>query len=177
MSPVSYLHRASALTAAAALTVAGTMTGASAAPTGAPTNTSTVTVHRSPTPTPRLVDIRTGRHPNFDRVVLDFRGAPPGYVAGYVNKVYADPSGRLIRLRGDASMMIRLKPAMAHRADGSLTYSGPDKFSTSDPNLRQVALAGDFEGVVSIALGLRHKAGFRVFTLRDPTRIVVDVAH
>jgi hypothetical protein len=173
MSPVSYLHRASALTAAAALTVAVTMTGASAAPTGArmtlptgaPTNTSTVTVHRSPTPAPRLVDIRTGRHPNFDRVVLDFRGGPPGYVAGYVNKVYADPSGRLIRLKGDASLMIRLKPATAHRADGSLTYAGPDKFS------------GDFEGVVSIALGLRHKAGFRVFTLRNPTRIVVDVAH
>jgi hypothetical protein len=40
-----------------------------------------------------------------------------------------------------------------------------------------VAFVGDFEATVSVGLGLRHKAGFRVFTLHDPTRIVVDVAH
>jgi hypothetical protein len=45
------------------------------------------------------------------------------------------------------------------------------------PNLRQVKGAGDFEGVVSFGLGLRHKAGFRVFRLTGPTRIVIDVAH
>ena len=45
------------------------------------------------------------------------------------------------------------------------------------PNLRQVKLAGDFEGVVSFGLGLRRKTGFRVFRLTAPTRIVVDVRH
>ncbi len=37
--------------------------------------------------------------------------------------------------------------------------------------------AGDFEGVVTFGLGLRERAGFRVFNLSNPTRIVVDVGH
>jgi len=45
------------------------------------------------------------------------------------------------------------------------------------PNLRQVKVAGDFEGVVTFGLGLRHKTGFRVFRLTGPKRLVVDVAH
>ena len=38
-------------------------------------------------------------------------------------------------------------------------------------------MAGDFEGVVTFGLGVRHRTGFRVFRLTDPTRIAVDVAH
>ena len=45
------------------------------------------------------------------------------------------------------------------------------------PNLRQVKLAGDFEGVVTFGLGLKAKTGFRVFRLTNPTRVVVDVEH
>jgi hypothetical protein len=45
------------------------------------------------------------------------------------------------------------------------------------PVLRQLKLAGDFEGVVSFGLGLRGKHGFRVFRLSRPSRVVVDVAH
>ena len=171
-------HGRALVAAATALTLAGAVsTTALAAPAGWQTNTSTKTQARHPSPTPKLVDIRTGEHQNFDRVVFDFSGAPPGYSVGYVRQVRADPSDKLVRLNGNANIVARLKPATAHREDGSFTYTGPERFSPGFANLREVALVGDYEGVVSVALGLRHKAGFRVFTLRDPTRIVVDVAH
>ena len=45
------------------------------------------------------------------------------------------------------------------------------------PTLRQVKFGGDFEGYVSAGLGLADRVGFRVFTLTNPYRVVVDVAH
>lgn len=40
-----------------------------------------------------------------------------------------------------------------------------------------VAKTGDYEGQVTFGLALDHVAGFNVFTLTDPSRIVIDVAH
>jgi hypothetical protein len=132
---------------------------------------------RSPKPTPHLVGIRTGRHATFDRVVLDLRGAAPGYRVGYVKTVREDGRGNVVDLRGGANLMVRLTPAQAHRNDGTPTYTGSHRMMVDDPELREVAFVGDFEGVVSVALGVRAKHGFRVLTLHDPTRIVIDVAH
>ena len=46
---------------------------------------------------------------------------------------------------------------------------------------RQVRWAGAFEGYTTIALGVRARLPFRVFTTYDPgtgrSRLVVDVAH
>ena len=39
-----------------------------------------------------------------------------------------------------------------------------------------MAFVSDFEGRVTFGLGLRDRAGFRVFELRNPNRIVIDVA-
>jgi len=143
----------------------------------APTSTKNRTVQRSPRPTPHVVDIRTGRHATFDRVVIDLDGGAPGYRIGYVREVHADGSGKTVDTRGRANLLVRLTPANAHREDGSPTYAGPSRFTVDYPSLREVAFAGDFEATVSIALGIRHKSGFRVMTLSDPTRIVVDIAH
>jgi hypothetical protein len=42
------------------------------------------------------------------------------------------------------------------------------------PTLKPYAVVGDYEGYVSIALGLNHVAGFRVGELHG--RVYVDVA-
>ena len=42
--------------------------------------------------------------------------------------------------------------------------------------MKQVGLAEDWEGLVRLGIGLDHRAGFRVLELRDPVRVVVDVA-
>jgi hypothetical protein len=169
-------HLALAGVAAALATTALTAAPAQA-DLGAPTDTSTRSVTRSPSPIPTLVDITTGRHAAYDRVVFTLHGAAPGYKVGYVKRVRADGSGRLVDLRGHANLLVRLTPADAHNDRGTATYDGPKRLYPGYPQLREVAFVGDFEATVSIGLGLRHKAGFRVLTLQDPTRIVVDVAH
>jgi hypothetical protein len=167
------------------LTLAATAAGAvllgtalpAQADLGAPTGTQTRTVSRHPAPAPRLVAISTGRHDTFDRVVFTLHGDAPGYKVGYVRHVHEDGSGKVVHLRGDADLLVRLTPADAHDGSGAPTYDGPKRSYPGYPQLREVAFAGDFEGTVSIGLGVRHKAGFRVFTLHSPTRIVVDIAH
>jgi hypothetical protein len=52
----------------------------------------------------------------------------------------------------------------------------PDKLTPGLPQVRQLGLAEDWEGVVRIGVGLDHRAGFRVLELTSPVRVVVDVA-
>ena len=42
--------------------------------------------------------------------------------------------------------------------------------------MKEIGLAEDWEGLVRLGVGLDHRAGFRVLELRDPVRVVVDVA-
>jgi len=173
----TFTHRYAAA-GAVALTAALTLASLPAqADQGAPTSTQTRSVERSPRPTPQVTDIRTGRHATFDRVVIDLDGAAPGYKVGYVKVVREDGSGKVVDTRGRANLLVRLTPADAHDSNGHPTYDGPHRFTVNYPSLREVAFAGDFEATVSIALGISHKDGFRVMTLSNPTRIVVDVAH
>lgn len=116
----------------------------------------------------QLTSLATGCHGRFDRVVVRARLATPGYDARYVRRVIADPSGRVVRLLGTRRIRVVLREAR-----GPL----PAVRTPLCPDLRQVELAGDFEGVVSLGLGLRRQTGFRVLRLTRPTRVVVDVAH
>jgi hypothetical protein len=139
--------------------------------------TTTVTVDRNPAVPPQLVQVRFGMHPNFDRVVFDLRGAAPGYTVRYVKTVYTDARGDVVPMRGRYYLSIVLHPAYAHSSGGHAIYAVPYKFWVGYPQLRQFAFVGDYEGYVSAALGLRYHNGFRVFTLHNPTRIIVDVHH
>lgn len=169
--------RAGVATAALALTALTLTAIPASADRGVPSRTDRRTVERTPSPTPTLTGIRTGEHAAYDRVVLDLDGLAPGYDVHYVRQVRQDGSGKVLRLRGDANLLVRLTPTDAHDSTGAPTYDGPHRIALRYPNLREVRFAGDFEATVTIALGLRHKAGFRVLTLHDPTRIAIDVAH
>ncbi len=126
---------------------------------------------------PRLDDVRVGRHDGagFDRVVFDLTGVP-GHRVHRVREVTADGSGRPLTLRGRSLLLVRLEPAVAHDDAGHPT-SAPRRLVRSFPQLREVRRAGDFEGVVTYALGLRATTDFRVSTLTSPARLVIDVAH
>jgi hypothetical protein len=119
--------------------------------------------------------IATGCHSTFDRFVVRARLATPGYHVRYVDKVVADGSGATVHLLGTKRVHVVIRDARAHTSGGSPLL--PGALTPLCPNLRQVKLAGDFEGVVSFGLGLRRKTGFRVLRLTGPTRIVIDVLH
>ncbi|HEY7077549.1 MAG TPA: hypothetical protein VH418_19360 [Solirubrobacteraceae bacterium] len=113
--------------------------------------------------------IATGCHATFDRFVIRTRDARAGYDVRYVRRVVADPSGLPVRLRGTKRILVVSHNATAHQL--------PRTKTPLCPNLRQVKVAGDFEGVVSFGLGLARRTGFRVFRLTGPARIVIDVKH
>jgi len=119
--------------------------------------------------------VSTGCHAKFDRVVIRARSAKPGYDVSYVRRIVADPSGEPVRLRGAKRISVVSHNARGHTQGGTKLL--PSTRTPLCPNLRQVKVAGDFEGVVSFGLGLRRKTGFRVFRLTGPTRIVIDVKH
>jgi hypothetical protein len=139
-------------------------------------STGPVTVAHNPAvpPVPVVTGIRYAGHPadGYDRIVFDIKGALPGYAARYVSQVRADGSGNPITVPGRSFLLIVLNPAQAHTDAGAVTVSGVHRVDL--PMLTAYAIAGDFEGHVSIALGLNATAGYRVGELSG--RIYVDVA-
>jgi hypothetical protein len=123
-----------------------------------------------------VYDVDAGCHASYDRFVIRARFAKPGYDVRYVKKVVADGSGKTIPLFGKARLLVVIRDARGHSEDGQVNFL-PDVMTPLCPNLKQIKVAGDFEGVVSFGLGIKHKAGFRVFRLTDPRRVVVDVHH
>lgn len=165
---------------AAMLTALGSGVVAAAIPAGAtgPYSTKPAAVHADASPAPVLTNIRVGRHSTFDRVVFDLKGTASGYDVRYVRVVRADPSDRKVNLHGKYFLRVRLTPANAHDVKtGKSTYTGPRKFWVGYPQLREVAMAGDFEANVSIGLGLAHRNGFHVSVMQNPLRVVVDLQH
>jgi hypothetical protein len=139
----------------------------------APFRTDPVERSRRTRPAPELVSVRTVKHKGDDRVLFTFRGAAPGYQVRYVPEV-ADQAGRPLPLRGRAFLAVSFEPARAHDPGGAPTVE-TGTLTPGSPVLRQVRMAGDFEGRVSFGIGLAERDGFRVSELRDPTRVAVDV--
>jgi hypothetical protein len=123
---------------------------------------------------PTLTQIRASHHPGYDRLVFKFRGPPPAHrTARYVSQVIGDFSGLPVSVVGSARLLVRFDPAAGHNANGR-TY-GPAQRSYALPNLIQVVNAGDFESTLSFGVGLARQEPFHMFTLTNPSRVVIDV--
>ncbi|CCH86446.1 conserved exported protein of unknown function [Modestobacter italicus] len=144
--------------------------------------------HDTRADTESLNGVRAGRHACFDRLVFDVGGQDAtfgSYDVRYVRTVVADGSGAVVPVRGGAVLQVIVK-APAYGEHGA-TFEPRNRrevvavggYST----FRQVAWAGSFEGQTTLALGVRARLPFRVFTLdgtpnTDHTpRLVIDVAH
>ena len=124
--------------------------------------------------TPRLVAVRAVHHPGFDRIVFEFSGPPPSRQhVRYVNRLIADPSGRLIPIAGRAFLAASFFPATAQGAAASGT--APERVAFALPNVMTVVRAGDFESVLSYGIGLAKRTTCHVFTLTNPSRVVIDI--
>jgi hypothetical protein len=119
--------------------------------------------------------LKVACHATFDRLVLRADVGTPRYDVRYVKRIVQDGSGKPVHLLGTKRMRILLRNTRGHTVGG--TNLLPNVRTPRCPNLRQVKNAGDFEGVVTLGLGLRKKTGFRVFRLTSPKRLVVDIHH
>ena len=134
-----------------------------------------VTRHFAVPPVPVITAIRTGTHPEcgYDRIVFNIRGPVPGYDIRYVPKGAAAAVGAVRAFPGKWYLLITIHPAQGHSGSGANTIARLSA-ATGYPMLRGYAVTGDFEGVLSVAVGLAKAAAFRVGRLAG--RLYVDVA-
>ncbi len=136
-----------------------------------------------------LLGVRSGRHACFDRLVIDVGGQDVSfnsYDVRYVPLVYSEGKGDPVPVRGAADLQIIVR-APAHDSAYRPTFTPTDPREVVDlagyRTFRQLAWAGSFEGQTTMALGVRARLPFRVFTLDgtpnsdDTPRLVIDVAH
>ncbi|MFN2471163.1 MAG: hypothetical protein ABR583_09285 [Gaiellaceae bacterium] len=153
-----------------------TLAGAATTPqTGEPGGEGTALLER----------VSIGRHEGFDRVVFRFRDHVPGYRVQYVEPpLKEDGSGAPVEIEGGSPLLVRLEPASGfdlETGEGELVYDGPRRIDGADAGasvVREVVRTGDFEAVLSWAVGLDQPVDFRVLTtLDDPPRLVVDLRN
>ncbi|WP_420371887.1 AMIN-like domain-containing (lipo)protein [Ornithinimicrobium pratense] len=133
-----------------------------------------------------ISNVRSGRHACFDRVVVDIAGIAAGKVGHrvrYVDTVTQPGSGQPVPLAGGARLQVDVT-VPAYDSSGRPTYSPKDRSKVVDvtgyDTLRQVAVAGSFEGQTTFGVGVRARLPMRVFVLDGPgsgSRLVIDVAH
>jgi hypothetical protein len=168
--------------------------GVSSAPTSTATTTTTTGIDplagAGTTPvkgsatgseTALLERIALGRHEGYDRVVFQFRNELPGYRVEYVQPpLKEDGSGNPVSVAGNAIVVVRMEPASGFDLDtgeGVLVYKGPKRIEGSNAGtsvVQELVRAGDFEAVLSWAIGLSDKVDFRVTTATSPARLIVD---
>jgi hypothetical protein len=160
------------VTVAVAATLAAVLAAALPASALPAFGTAPVTVPGSGAGQVSITSVTVGRHDDegFDRVVFAVTGGLPTVSASYVAVVTHDGSGKPVPLLGSAFIQLSLRSTTSGSPQATITPAG---FLA----LKQIKGAGDFEGVTSYGIGQAARAGFRVFTLTGPNRVVLDVAR
>lgn len=128
-----------------------------------------------------FLDVRTGAHTGFDRLVIDLGGSSlPGWTATtndtglwYEN----GDEGHPIALTAKHYLALRFTGVNNTAGDGTWTFSGPSTQTVNLPSVKGYALTGGYEGEYGFGLALDDHSSYRVYTLTGPNRVVVDVYH
>ena len=159
---------------------------ARALPVGTTTNASAVVAESAPpafscgssslstrqsVPTAFVDALRTGSHAGYDRLTVEFKNAQPGSIsirpqAG--TTFNQSPSGMAVKVAGSHGILVVIRGADSHTA-----YSGLRDIKTRFSGLVEVRVLEDFEGQVSLGLGVRT-ACYRASVLTNPVRLVID---
>ncbi|MET0419594.1 MAG: hypothetical protein ABW022_26565 [Actinoplanes sp.] len=138
-----------------------------------------------PLSTAPVIEVRTGRHDCFDRVVFEFDGTAQGYSVRYSAQVPTDGEGidLVPYTAGGAHLWVTLRaPAYDENRNATIDARTGDHVANvlRYQTLRDVVFGGSFEGYTTFAVGVRARLPFQVTLLPGPgahSRIVVDVAH
>jgi len=125
-------------------------------------------------PDEAITAVRVGSHPCFARLVVQTDGRfAPRFDVRYVPQIIEDGSGRTLFVPGAAKLQVIIF-AQGHNAAGDRSFVLP---RVGGETLKGIVFAGDFEGQTTLGLGVRGRLPFRVFTLTNPPRVVIDVAR
>ena len=130
-----------------------------------------------------LSAVRVDSQACADRIIFDFKpanGASPGYAVEYRPADEAqteDASGNHIPIAGNTFLVVRFEPAAtADISGGTLdrTYTGPRTIAPAGMHwVRQISKTGDFEAVLTWAIGLSEKRAFKV--TGAPSRLTIEL--
>lgn len=114
-----------------------------------------------------------GQHPGYDRLVIQFSGAIPGYLVTRQQSAafILSPKGTPVTLEGSAGVHVVINPVLDWTS-----YHGPTSFHPRYPFIRQALMLENFEGYQQWGLGVQGTPCLKVFTLGAPSRLVIDVA-
>jgi hypothetical protein len=125
--------------------------------------------------------VAVGRHEGYDRVVFQFKNVLPGYSIEYKDEpLKEDGSGNPVNVKGAAVVVVRMEPASGfdlNTGEGVMVYKGPRRIDGSAAGtsvVQELVRTGDFEAVLTWAIGLSDKVDFRVRTATSPPRLIVD---
>jgi hypothetical protein len=127
----------------------------------------------------RFVDVRVAGHRGFDRVVFEFEDGVPAYRAAYVDPpITEDASGEPVAVGGSAFLQVTMTATGVDLSGETPVelYTGPDRIDPEGTTVvEELVQTGDFEAILSWAVGLDGEVDFGVAELDDPARLVVDL--
>lgn len=140
----------------------------------------------APPPTTMLLtDVKVDSDTCTDRIIFSFRpaaGEQPGYTVEYRTAAQAqteDASGKHIPIAGKAFLVVRFEPAATADLTGAkleTTYTGPRKITPADMRyVQEIAKTGDFEAVLTWAIGLSEQRPFKVTSSGSPARVTIEL--
>lgn len=121
---------------------------------------------------------RVGRHTGFDRVVYEFTGPEaPRFWVSYVDEAIGDPNGETRDIPGEAILEVRAY-GVGYPEAGQPTPEPVPPATLEGTVISFVEpISWGFEAVAQQFIGIRGgQRPFRVTTLTNPSRIVIDVA-
>lgn len=123
--------------------------------------------------------MRFGVHRQFDRLVIDLSGpGEPGWTAAYVEEPTAAGSGEPVTLGGDAALELTIEGVALPTEEGAEPWTGAEEIAPQSGGVITEVVRGPlYEGRQQVFVGLEENEPFRVFSLEDPTRVVLDVYH
>lgn len=123
----------------------------------------------------RTVDIRSGSHEGYDRVVFEFEGnGTPEFHAGYSDEPLQQASGLPVDVPGEAALEIMIHGTSLDQTPDA-KYAGKPTLGLASGNIKEVTNSGTFESVSQYFIGLDKQRPYKVTVLENPTRVVVDV--
>jgi hypothetical protein len=123
----------------------------------------------------RLVSVT--HEEGVDRVIFQFLGgATPDVQAYYVEQPTQDGSGDPVDVDGEAFLMVRFEPASVVDMRGETptrTDGGRDRVTGEAADVVEVVRAGDYEAVLTWAVGLTKKDPFVIRVIPDQFMVAI----
>ena len=122
---------------------------------------------------PTLTSVQAQHVGKVDRVTFGFtNGLPADVQLQWVDTLRHDGSGLPVRVAGTKVLAVFFNGATSHDENGATTRT---RTAYALPNVITSVGAGDFEGTVTVGLGVQKHTSYKLTELHNPDRVVVDV--